>query len=415
MTTSQHNANDRRRHINDYIKANNVQLPDLGSKLTNNSDLSSTQRKNLHRRLKDAVVRKIEGKMVDPTSDEEMAKKRGCATAPDLGRKTHGVSFAQFQPTQLFPDDQGTTAVQPVGEMTAALTVGSPSATPSGSPPALGLDGEDDIANSPRPFAAPLGYSPALGSDGEDAIIDSADSEGTTATSETMSRSKRPPSASDDQPEEPARKKSRFAPLNTSPTILTESEAGTSSTTSTTSSNESFFSSHEGNNNVSLGLGLTFELQHRTLTFKQQQLLQRRSEFILQLMKLMDRDQAAALGLKDEEHKAALTGKDGDHAAALTRKDEEHKAALTRKDGDHAVALTHKDDEHKAALTHKEGDHAAALTCKDDEHKVAVKKLENGLIEQHKLTCEAMTQSYKTLRDLSIQYMATVDRRAQQG
>ena len=79
------------------------------------------------------------------------------------------------------------------------------------------------------------------------------------------------------------------------------------------------------------------------------------------------------------------------------------------------MALTRKDEKHKAALTRKEGDHAAALTRKDDEHKVAVKKLENGLIEQHKLTCEAMTQSYKTLRDLSIQYMATVDRRAQQG
>jgi hypothetical protein len=82
------------------------------------------------------------------------------------------------------------------------------------------------------------------------------------------------------------------------------------------------------------------------------------------------------------------------------------------------VALTRKDEEHKAALTRKEGDHAAALTRKDDEHKVAVKKLENGLIAQHKQTCKAMAQSNKTLRDLSIQsfgILATVDRRAKQG
>jgi hypothetical protein len=111
MTTSQDNinANDQRRHANNYINANNVQLPDLGLKLTNS--LSRTQRKNQNRRLKVALVRKIEGKMVDPT-DEEMAKKRDCATAPPgLGRKAGGkVSFAQLQPAQLFPNDQGTTA-----------------------------------------------------------------------------------------------------------------------------------------------------------------------------------------------------------------------------------------------------------------------------------------------------------------
>ena len=122
-----------------------------------------------------------------------------------------------------------------------------------------------------------------------------------------MSRSKRSPSASDDQLEEPARKKSRFA-LNTSPTIITGSEAGTSNTTRpSTSSNESFFSSHEGINNImSPGLGLTFKLlQHRTLTFEKQQLLQRGYECLVQVMQLMDRDQAV-LTRKDDEHVAAL-------------------------------------------------------------------------------------------------------------
>jgi hypothetical protein len=107
--------------------------------------------------------------------------------------------------------------------------------------------------------------------------------------------------------------------------------------------------------------GLSFELlQHRTLTFEQQ--LQRGYEWLLQVMQLKDRDQAAALMRKDAEHNAALT-------AALTRKDDEHAAALTaalmRKDAEHNAALTatltRKDAEHNAALT-------AALTRKDDQH-----------------------------------------------
>jgi hypothetical protein len=412
------------------------------------SRVSRTKNQNRRWKKKEATVRRIEGKMVDPTSDEGMANKRGYETAPPPGRKTRfTVTFDQFQPNNLFPNDQRTTVVQPVGDMTAALTVGSPSGS-------LGSDGEDDIANSTRPFAAPLGSPPAHDSDREDAINDSADSEGTTATSERMSSSKRSSSASDDQPEEPAKKRSRVS-LNTSPTIITGSEAGTSSTTST-SSNESFFSSHEGNN--------TFEhLQHRTLTFQAQQLLQRQYEGLLQVTQQMEKGEAAltrkdnehvaalglkdeelkaALDLKDEEHKAALMRKDGDnaaaltdHAAALTRKDEEHKAALglmdeehkvalMRKDGDHAASLighaaelTFKDEVHKVALASKDGDHAAALKRKDDEHAADVLELKM-LLEEQKQACEANAQSSKTVLDLCIRsfgILARVDQRATQG